>query len=671
MKRSRLQRLLNKLDGTNEKTAGAIRDFETGVKTLREKLREDIQVSTLDEVNLKINRFKNSLNLQGLENSLRDLETNFKESVLSLVNDLEDKTGELEKITKGGDESLSSLLEERAETLGEEISAIKSALDRAIELNKTELKEVAGNINTIVEKINKMATRGELDKTAEEVGQTIKELKEASEKEIGLLKVNSDDFRKEFMSRLSDVRGGGGNMNRQIRVEGSVLGKYADINFYGVGSSVVSSIDNTNRLINIGVTGGAGAGFVPYTGATANVALGTFGITSGDILPTTDNAYDIGSDTFRWKNFKMYAGSLDTITTYAANTRGIVIDASAGTDDTLYINNSNVSIRRAIVPTAYLHIAAGTTDASTAPIKLTTGTSMTVAEAGAFEFTTDDLFFTITTGAARKNIALWDTLGTSGRIPFATTNGRLTDDADFTFATDTLTVTKIAATTFTGLVTTTLGTFTSTVADGATAVGFALNTSTTYATAGAKLLTLKNNTTEYLTVTYQGKVGIGATAPAQMLHIDSLTVNQAFIRLDSSSADEVYFGNYLGHAFFQCPNTKQIQFYTDAGATQALTLADGGYMGTKGVTAPTAWLHLTAGVAAANGAPLKFTSGTNNTTAEAGAMEYNGTNLFFTRSGTVREGVLTQSAVTTEVVVSDTTVTINIGGTTYKLLAKA
>ena len=34
---------------------------------------------------------------------------------------------------------------------------------------------------------------------------------------------------------------------------------------------------------------------------------------------------------------------------------------------------------------------------------------------------------------------------TSGRVPFATTNGQLTDDSDLTFATDTLTVTKIGA----------------------------------------------------------------------------------------------------------------------------------------------------------------------------------------------------------------------------------
>lgn len=105
--------------------------------------------------------------------------------------------------------------------------------------------------------------------------------------------------------------------------------------------------------------------------------------------------------------------------------------------------------------TAGIHLKAGTTAASTAPLKFTSGTSLTAAEAGAVEFTTDDLFFTITTGAARKAFVLDDgTRLTSGRVPFATTNGRLTDDADFAFATDTLTVTKIAATTFTGTIAT-------------------------------------------------------------------------------------------------------------------------------------------------------------------------------------------------------------------------
>lgn len=78
-------------------------------------------------------------------------------------------------------------------------------------------------------------------------------------------------------------------------------------------------------------------------------------------------------------------------------------------------------------PTAIVHIAAGTTSASNAPLKFTSGSLQTTAEAGAVEFLTDKGYLTITTGAARKELTLNDAALTSGTIPVATTNGRLTD----------------------------------------------------------------------------------------------------------------------------------------------------------------------------------------------------------------------------------------------------
>lgn len=69
------------------------------------------------------------------------------------------------------------------------------------------------------------------------------------------------------------------------------------------------------------------------------------------------------------------------------------------------------------------------------------------------------------------------------------------------------------------------------------------------------------------------------------------------------------------------------------------------------VSATPHWARLGLGTAAITGSslkisggsttrsPLQFTSGTNKTTASAGDMEYNGTNLFFTRTGTTRENV--------------------------------
>jgi hypothetical protein len=58
-----------------------------------------------------------------------------------------------------------------------------------------------------------------------------------------------------------------------------------------------------------------------------------------------------------------------------------------------------------------------------------------------------------------------------------------------------------------------------------------------------------------------------------------------------------------------------------------------------GTTSPTARLNLGAGTATANTSPLKFTAGTNLTTAEAGALEWDGTNLFLTTSGAVRQTI--------------------------------
>ena len=56
-------------------------------------------------------------------------------------------------------------------------------------------------------------------------------------------------------------------------------------------------------------------------------------------------------------------------------------------------------------PTAVLHLKAGTATANTAPLKFTSGATMSIAEAGSVEFLTDAYYGTITTGAARKTFA--------------------------------------------------------------------------------------------------------------------------------------------------------------------------------------------------------------------------------------------------------------------------
>lgn len=142
------------------------------------------------------------------------------------------------------------------------------------------------------------------------------------------------------------------------------------------------------------------------------------------------------------------------VNTAGAESADLIFKTQAGgaaMDEKWRIASTGALSNTVAVGTAYIHLKAETATASTGPIKFTTPAALLSAvEAGVLgpSTTGDDLLFTITTGPARKGIVLNDgTNLTSGRIPFATTNGRLTDDADLTFTTDTLTTTKLVIST--------------------------------------------------------------------------------------------------------------------------------------------------------------------------------------------------------------------------------
>lgn len=66
------------------------------------------------------------------------------------------------------------------------------------------------------------------------------------------------------------------------------------------------------------------------------------------------------------------------------------------------------------------------------------------------------------------------------------------------------------------------------------------------------------------------------------------------------------------------------------------------YVGSANGSA-TAKLHLAGGSTSSGSAPLKLTAGTNMTTPETGAMEYDGISLFFTPQGTTRRTIATSA----------------------------
>jgi hypothetical protein len=181
-------------------------------------------------------------------------------------------------------------------------------------------------------------------------------------------------------------------------------------------SSRFTFLDNVNGALKNPVLAlcnlnGAGKGMALFADSNSSAFIysdnGNFDITSDTKARIEASTFGLGTLRFRVDN-----------------------SGSAYVTNKMYVGGT-------VVPTALIHLKAGTSTATTSPLKFTSGSLLATPESGSVEFNGDKLYLTITSSSSRKEIALSEGL-TSGRVPFATTNGRLTDNANLTYNTTNL-----------------------------------------------------------------------------------------------------------------------------------------------------------------------------------------------------------------------------------------
>jgi len=156
-------------------------------------------------------------------------------------------------------------------------------------------------------------------------------------------------------------------------------------------------------------------------------------------------------------------------------------------------------------------------------------------------------------------------------------------------------------------------------------------------TTGSTLQTL----TEAMRILGNGNIGIGTTNPGSKLDVFLASSGTIQRWGDTTNAYNGYlYYSQVGDGYMRINSggNTYTPFYLGT-STDAYTLTlTNGNVGI-GTTAPTAVLHLKAGVAGAGGACMKLTAGVVLTTPADGAIEWDGTNLYITQTGGTRKTI--------------------------------
>lgn len=293
------------------------------------------------------------------------------------------------------------------------------------------------------------------------------------------------------------------------------------------------------------------------------------------------------------------------------------------------------------LPTAMLHLPSGGSTAGSAPLKFTGGSLLSTPETGAVEFAADKAYLTISTGAARKEVTLNDAALTPSYMPYATTNGRLTNSNltyDPSYGTY---VMGIPGYSYRG--------------DGTVPMDDRIGVQ--YTNLGAA--TSSNLSAPPPGLFFEGTGYNGTTGAVQNVQFGN------WVEIIAGSAAPVGVYTISSKVGGSLPSI--IEPYTNLFTVNSLgygNLLTGLYIGNTSTQA-TAKLQLAPGTTAPGTAPLKLSSGPVLTTPEDGAVEYDGTN-YYAGVGTTRY-TLSKTLRTTESITFEPTASQSSTDATFSL----
>lgn len=235
----------------------------------------------------------------------------------------------------------------------------------------------------------------------------------------------------EFYSRF-DIFGGDNNLLSYLEQTDDdhfrlkTLGNYLSLQ----AANNVSFVLGTTNVLTVGPSSLIfNDGYNIFLGSTSGTQIGTATTQKMSFYGGTPIVQPTGvTVATAMKNLRLMASSFLPASIGEGGTNngsGLTTNSVVVYDGSKYTGTSAITYASGRLSPGYVTLAAGTATSNTAPLVFTSGTLLTSAIAGAVEFLTDKFYGTITTGAARKELALVDSAMTTGQVVTTTTNGRI------------------------------------------------------------------------------------------------------------------------------------------------------------------------------------------------------------------------------------------------------